>query len=75
MLVWERARQPVLVLRLLHRVARDHEFLSSDLSSVPQQIMRAVREYNLGLDLRTAAYVCALEKIYQVYLEAGITFS
>lgn len=40
-----------------------------------QQIMRAVREYNLGLDLRTAAYVCALEKIYTVYLAAGITFS
>ncbi|XP_064388922.1 glutamate dehydrogenase, mitochondrial-like [Halichondria panicea] len=25
-----------------------------------KQIMQAVREYNLGLDLRTAAYVCAL---------------
>lgn len=40
-----------------------------------KQIMKAVREYNLGLDLRTAAYVCALEKIYTVYLSAGITFS
>lgn len=40
-----------------------------------QQIMRAVREHNLGLDLRTAAYVCALKKIYIVYREAGITFS
>ena len=37
--------------------------------------MEAFREYNLGLDLRTAAYVCALEKIYTVYREAGITFS
>lgn len=37
--------------------------------------MTAVREYNLGLDLRTAAYVCALTKIYTVYREAGITFS
>lgn len=37
--------------------------------------MEAVREYNLGLDLRTAAYVCALKKIYTVYHEAGITFS
>ena len=43
--------------------------------SLLQQIMKAVREYNLGLDLRTAAYVCALEKIYTVYLSAGITFS
>lgn len=40
-----------------------------------QQIMNAVRDYNLGLDLRTAAYVCALRKIYTVYREAGITFS
>lgn len=37
--------------------------------------MKAVREHNLGLDLRTAAYVCALKKIYIVYREAGITFS
>ena len=39
-----------------------------------QQIMRAVKEYDLGLDVRTAAYVCALEKIYNVYISAGITF-
>ncbi len=37
--------------------------------------MAAVRDYDLGLDLRTAAYVCALGKIYTVYKEAGITFS
>lgn len=40
-----------------------------------QQIMASVREHNLGVDLRTAAYVCALEKIYSVYESAGITFS
>ena len=37
--------------------------------------MNAVREFDLGLDLRTAAYACALQKIYTVYLAAGITFS
>ena len=37
--------------------------------------MNAVRKYNLGLDLRTAAYVCSLQKIYEVYRCAGITFS
>ena len=37
--------------------------------------MKALDRYNLGLDLRTAAYVCALEKIYEVYRQAGITFS
>ena len=39
-----------------------------------QQIMRAVKEYDLGLDVRTAAYICALQKIYNVYIAAGITF-
>ena len=48
--------------------------LSSELFPL-QQIMKAVTNYNLGLDLRTAAYICALEKIYTVYQEAGITFS
>lgn len=49
--------------------------LSLYVSLYPQQIMTTVREHNLGLDLRTAAYVCALEKIYTVYESAGITFS
>ena len=40
-----------------------------------QQIRQTVREFNLGLDLRTAAYVRAMEKIYTVYRDAGITFS
>lgn len=39
-----------------------------------EQIMNTVREYNLGLDLRTAAYVCALTKIYTVYRNTGVTF-
>ena len=58
-----------------------HYYIQSQVRYIPwyilvlQQIMKAVREYNLGLDLRTAAYVCALEKIYTVYLSAGITFS
>ena len=36
--------------------------------------MEAANEYNFGLDLCTAAYACALEKIYTVYKEAGITY-
>jgi len=39
------------------------------------QIMNVMREFDLGLDIRTAAYTCALQKIYTVYLAAGITFS
>lgn len=30
--------------------------------------------YNLGLDQRTAAYLCALEKVFTVYNEAGFTY-
>ena len=41
----------------------------------PQQIMRIGNKYNLGLDLRTAAYVNAIEKVFKVYNEAGVTFT
>ena len=37
-------------------------------------IMRTADQYNLGLDVRTAAYVTAIEKVFQVYSEAGFTF-
>ena len=31
--------------------------------------------YNLGLDLRTAAFITSVEKIFKVYEEAGLTFT
>lgn len=37
--------------------------------------MQACMEHQLGLDLRTAAFVTAVEKIFAVYDEAGLTFT
>ena len=40
-----------------------------------QQIVNTTRTYGLGLDIRTAAYVNAIEKVFKVYNEAGFTFT
>ena len=40
----------------------------------PQQIMRCAEEYILGLDIRTAAYIVSMEKVYNTYIVADFTF-
>jgi len=40
-----------------------------------QQIISTARTFDLGLDLRTAAYVNAINKVFKVYNEAGFTFT
>lgn len=40
-----------------------------------KQILSAAKEYNLGLDFRTAAFVVAMQKILTIYETAGITFT
>lgn len=34
-------------------------------------IMQVAEDFNLGLDIRTAAYISSLKKVYSVYAEAG----
>lgn len=44
-------------------------------SNIFQLIMKTAEQYNLGSDLRMAAYVQSIGKIFRVYNEAGLTFT
>ncbi|OAF70352.1 hypothetical protein A3Q56_01880 [Intoshia linei] len=51
-----------------------HSGLAYTMERSAKRLLRVSNEYNLGLDLRTAAYISAIEKIFFVYNGAGITF-
>jgi len=52
-----------------------HSGLSFTMERSAKRIMATAQEYDLGLDIRAAAYVVALEKIFNTYSDAGLTFS
>ncbi|XP_013381932.1 glutamate dehydrogenase, mitochondrial isoform X1 [Lingula anatina] len=51
-----------------------HSGLEYTMERSARAIMRAAMRYNLGLDLRTAAFVVSVGKIVKCYMDAGLTF-
>nr|XP_020646617.1 glutamate dehydrogenase, mitochondrial-like isoform X1 [Pogona vitticeps] len=51
-----------------------HSGLAFTMERSARQIMGTATRYNLGLDQRTAAYVCAIEKVFKVYSESSFTY-
>lgn len=52
-----------------------HSGLEYTMERSATNIMLTAQKHDLGLDLRTAAFVTSVEKIFKVYEEAGLTFT
>lgn len=48
--------------------------LEQTMENAAKAIAATSRKYQLGLDLRTSAYINSIEKIFQTYSEAGLSF-
>ncbi|XP_053605324.1 glutamate dehydrogenase, mitochondrial-like [Plodia interpunctella] len=47
--------------------------LEYSMTNATNTVMEAAKKHNLGLDLRTAGYITAIEKIFTTYDEQGLT--
>merc|ERR1711936_402295 len=52
-----------------------HSGLDYSMERTAKSIMRTVDKYDLGLDLRTAAYINSVTKIFTTYKTAGMTYN
>lgn len=51
-----------------------HSGLDYTMERSAKAIMKTAAQYDLGVDLRTSAYINAIEKIFITYRDAGIAF-
>merc|ERR1712001_607026 len=52
-----------------------HSGLDYSMERCARAIMDTAMSYDLGLDIRTAAYINSITKIFQTYMAAGLTFN
>lgn len=52
-----------------------HSGLDYSMERTARAIMNSAMDNNLGLDLRTAAYINSIRKIFKTYRDAGLTFN
>merc|ERR1711913_64626 len=52
-----------------------HSGLDYSMERTARSIMNTAQEFNLGIDLRTAAYVNSISKIFTTYRSAGLTYN
>lgn len=52
-----------------------HSGLEYTMERSARNLMRTAMKYNLGLDLRTAGFITAIEKIFKVTSDAGLHFN
>ena len=50
-----------------------HSGLDYSMERTAKAIMNTAAEYDLGLDMRTAAYINSIRKIFKTYRDAGLT--